>query len=145
MAWLKSCVRQFPGGLVVKDSVLSLLWLRSLLWHGLDSWPGNFCVLRARQKSKNKKPPKGMRGMGDGLSLHHKCSIPHLIISVSFKADPSDWAKTEGREECFFSEPRFEFDGSFSPGCGLNPITSTGLDLLNVGLGVCNLGFGSGD
>ena len=29
---------EFPGGLAVKDSVLSLLWLR------FDPWPGNFHV-----------------------------------------------------------------------------------------------------
>lgn len=38
----------FLGGLVVKDSALSLLWLRSLLWLGFDPWPGNFCMSRAR-------------------------------------------------------------------------------------------------
>ena len=26
----------------VKDPALTLLWLRPLLWHGLDPWPGNF-------------------------------------------------------------------------------------------------------
>ena len=26
----------------VKKLALSLLWLRSLLWHGFDSWPRNF-------------------------------------------------------------------------------------------------------
>ena len=30
---------EFPGGLVVKDSALSLLWL------GFDPWPENFCML----------------------------------------------------------------------------------------------------
>ena len=28
----------------VKDLVLSLLWLGSLLWRGFNSWPGNFCM-----------------------------------------------------------------------------------------------------
>ena len=28
----------------VKDPRLSLLWLRSLQWHGFDPWPGNFCM-----------------------------------------------------------------------------------------------------
>ena len=36
----------------VKDLVLSLLWLRSLLWHGFDPWPRNFCLLRAQPKIK---------------------------------------------------------------------------------------------
>ena len=28
----------------VKDLALSLLWLRLLLWHGFDPWPGNICM-----------------------------------------------------------------------------------------------------
>ena len=36
---------EFPGGLVVKDLVLSLLWLRSLLWRGFNPWPRKCCML----------------------------------------------------------------------------------------------------
>ena len=35
------------GGLEVKDSVLSLLWLWLLLWLRFDPWPRNFPILRA--------------------------------------------------------------------------------------------------
>ena len=48
---------EFPGGLVVKDWVLSLLWLALLLWLRLlrfESWPGNFFVLQAHPKNKKK-------------------------------------------------------------------------------------------
>ena len=38
---LKNSGEEFPGGLGVKDSMLSLLRLR------FDSWPRNFCVLQA--------------------------------------------------------------------------------------------------
>ena len=31
----------------VEDLVLLLLWLRSLLWHGFNPWPGNFHMLQA--------------------------------------------------------------------------------------------------
>ena len=43
--------KEFPGGLVVKDSdlVLSLLWLR------LDPRPGNFHMPQARPKKKEKR------------------------------------------------------------------------------------------
>ena len=34
----------------VKDPVLPLLWLRSLLWHRFDPWPGNFCMPQAQPK-----------------------------------------------------------------------------------------------
>ena len=40
---------EFPGGLMVKNSVLSLLWL------GFDPRPGNFHVLWVQGKKKLKK------------------------------------------------------------------------------------------
>ena len=40
-----------PVAKQVKDLALSLLWLRALLWCGLDPWPGNFCMLQARPKT----------------------------------------------------------------------------------------------
>ena len=42
----------------IKDPALSLLWLRSLLWHRLDPWPGNFHMLQAqpnKEKDEQKK------------------------------------------------------------------------------------------
>ena len=36
---------EFPGGLEVQRSGVSLLWLRTVLWCGFDPWPGNFCML----------------------------------------------------------------------------------------------------
>ena len=36
----------------VKDLGLSLLWLRSLLWHGFDYWPGDCCMLQEWPKKK---------------------------------------------------------------------------------------------
>ena len=39
----------------VKGSVLSMQWLRSLLWWGFDPWPRNFHVPRAWPKKKKKK------------------------------------------------------------------------------------------
>lgn len=40
----KNCIWEFPGGLVVKDSVLSRLWLE------FDPWPGNLQWPWARPK-----------------------------------------------------------------------------------------------
>ena len=39
----------------VKDLVLSLQWLGSLLWHSFDPWPGNFYMLWVQPKKKKKK------------------------------------------------------------------------------------------
>ena len=35
---------EFPDGLAVKDLVLLLLWLKSLLWFRFDTWPQNFHI-----------------------------------------------------------------------------------------------------
>lgn len=40
---------EFPGGLVVRDLVLSLLW------SGFVPWPGNLCILVVAQKTPNKQ------------------------------------------------------------------------------------------
>ena len=44
-----------PGGLAIKEPVLSLPRLRSQLWHGFHPWPGNFRILRAGSKNHHHK------------------------------------------------------------------------------------------
>ena len=39
----KKQVEEFREAQQVKDPVLSVPRLRSLLWHGFDPWPRNFC------------------------------------------------------------------------------------------------------
>ena len=51
----KKCSEGFPGSLMVKDSALSLLWLR------FDPWLGNFCMPRDQPKKKEKKERKEER------------------------------------------------------------------------------------
>ena len=46
---------EFPVAKGVKDLVLSLQWLGSLLWHGFDPWPKNFNMLRVLPKNKKQK------------------------------------------------------------------------------------------
>ena len=38
--------------------MLSLQWLRSLLWHGFDPWPGNVHMLQVRSKQRKSKKTK---------------------------------------------------------------------------------------
>ena len=38
----------------VKDPVLSLQWLRLLLWHGFDPWPRNFYMPQVWPEKKKK-------------------------------------------------------------------------------------------
>ena len=45
----KNTKLEFPGGLVVKESVLSLLWL------GFDPWPRNFHMVPAGSKKKKER------------------------------------------------------------------------------------------
>lgn len=50
---------EFPGGQAVKDSALSLLWLRPLLWFAFDHWPWELHAMGMAQKNKQtKNPPK---------------------------------------------------------------------------------------
>ena len=52
----KNGLWEFPGGLAVKDLVVLLLWLGSLLWYGFNSWPRNLWMpLGGDQKKKKKK------------------------------------------------------------------------------------------
>ena len=46
---MKIRAKEFPDGLVVKESVLSWLWL------GFDPWLGNFLMLWVRSKKKKEK------------------------------------------------------------------------------------------
>ena len=45
----------------VKDLALSLLWLGSQLWRGLDPWPGNFHMPWTWQKKKEGRKEKGKK------------------------------------------------------------------------------------
>lgn len=45
----KAQLLEFPGNLMVKDPVLSLLW------HPFDPWPGNFCMSLAWVNEEKKK------------------------------------------------------------------------------------------
>ena len=65
---------EFPGGLAVKDSVLSLLWLR------FHRWPGNLWMLQAWPKQKNIRRKK-----------RKKLIIPHFY---PFSFGVEVWWKT---------------------------------------------------
>ena len=43
---------------LVKDPVLSLLQLGSLLWHMFNPWPGNFHILQVQPKKERKEGRK---------------------------------------------------------------------------------------
>ena len=45
-------IRGLPGGIVVKDSALSLLWFK------FNPWPRNFCMLSAAKKTPKNKQTK---------------------------------------------------------------------------------------
>lgn len=43
---IKTKFQEFPVAWQVKDTVLSPLWLRSLLYHDFNPWPRNFCMMQ---------------------------------------------------------------------------------------------------
>ena len=51
-------VWEFPGGLAVKDLALSLLW------HGFQPGPGNFCMLLVQPKDKKNPRKHGTKWPG---------------------------------------------------------------------------------
>ena len=53
----------------VKDLVLSLQQLRSLLWHGFDPWPRNFHMPGGEAKKNNKCDNDTMAIFPKSLSL----------------------------------------------------------------------------
>ena len=54
----KKLWRSSPVAQQSKDLVLSLLWLKLLLWLGLDPWPGSFGMLGAWGKNERKEGRK---------------------------------------------------------------------------------------
>ena len=56
----------------LKDLMLSLQWLRLLLWRRFHPWPGNFCLLNLKFKETSGTTavfdhnPQGMGGWGLG-------------------------------------------------------------------------------
>ena len=70
---VKSWLQEFPGGLAVKDLVLSLLWLESLLWLGFNPWYRYFCILRVQPKKK-----KGLAPVWRILLLSFRAASPTI-------------------------------------------------------------------
>ena len=76
-----SCVAHW-----VKDSVLSLQWLRSLLWCGFDPWPGNVHVLWEWQEKKKKEKGKRKLKLAKvytrvGIGFTPNIALSHLLLS----------------------------------------------------------------
>ena len=86
----------------VKDPALSLEWLRSLLWHRFDPWPGNFCRLWAQPKKKKKSVVlRKWKIVGD-FSLQFCC----LEIKSSDSSKVKAWSPIPSRQEDISSMTR---------------------------------------
>jgi len=59
----------------LRDLVLSLQRLRSLLWHRIDPWPRNLCMLLAQPKKRRKRKP-------EVLSRYFKLSLRMFFVSL---------------------------------------------------------------
>ena len=76
--------QEFPGGLAIKDSALSLLWL------GFNPWPGNFCMPGAHPLTPPKKTLANLY-RGSNLPIFPNSLIPkHLLSGCSREMDLRD-------------------------------------------------------
>ena len=79
----------------VKDPALSLLWIRSLLWHGFNLWPRKFYMPQVQPKKKKKKKkenpdPWTAKGLGQRetqlqlqqLHLLNVYSVPRTVLNT---------------------------------------------------------------
>ena len=72
-----------------KDLALSLQWFGSLVWHGCDTWPRNFCgswVLPRKKPKKTNKKKKvlftQLMMLAPGLDLHHGLLMWQDVLSI---------------------------------------------------------------
>ena len=74
-----------------KDLALSLLWLRSLLWHRVDPWPGNFYMPQVWPKKKKKRERDTLetnaRGVQDGAGegAGTLLGAQTVVLAISWK------------------------------------------------------------
>ena len=83
---------------LVKDPVLSLQWLRSLLWCRLDPWPGNFHMPRC-----SPPPPKKKNSSSE-------TETPHPGGGWNDAVDPPDFSQLR----LGLCQPLPQFYGEFS-------------------------------
>ena len=71
---------------MVKDPVLSLWWLGSLLWCRFDPWPGNFHMpqKKKKKKKKNKKKKEKVLSWPFFFSLILMLKRPRFVMLMKF-------------------------------------------------------------
>ena len=62
------------------DLALSLLWLRTLVWHKFDSWPQNFYMLQEWQKRKKQRKKKERKKEKERSGLDWRMGDLELVI-----------------------------------------------------------------
>ena len=79
----------------VKDLALPLQWLGSLLWCGLEPWPGNFHLLQVWPKEKKMTCPDPLRvvtslkeSAGARTELFHPLVTPSRLLGMSHHPAP---------------------------------------------------------
>lgn len=87
----ETALKTFLGGSLVakwvKDLALSLLWLGLLLWHRIDRWPGNVCMLCVWPKQNKTKQKNDLSIQTDDKHSKGRCAplmsfdfIQHLCL-----------------------------------------------------------------
>ena len=83
----------------VKDLVLSLLWFSLLLWHKFNPWPGNFCMLQAEGKEREKEKKKDIE-----LETNQKGALNILPENTDIRFLKMDCAPCNTQEAEFWNE-----------------------------------------
>ena len=108
---LKNPASEFPGGLEVKDLVLSLLWLGSLLWRGFDA------ACSGCGQKKNPTSKSILQILIEHLEYTFRWQVAVGDIYVGFKQDQSlrlkgkalmvdfrNWERPFWKQEEFFRD-----------------------------------------
>ena len=80
-------ILEFLGDLAVKNLVLSLLWLESLLWPGFDPWLENFFMPWVWQTNQPTNQQKNLIPICNPSSLFHYQSRQLLIFILSHRIE----------------------------------------------------------
>ena len=120
----KRATWEFPGRLAVKDLVVSLQWLWSLLWHRFHPWPGNFRTLEARPKHI-KRGSKSLKIRNMLIKLTEISCLTDQIYTNSKVQQTFCWSRFEGRGRSRISRIGMQPDTSFQEGAVAMPKETT--------------------
>lgn len=82
---------EYPGGLAITDSALSLLWIKSLLWKGIWSWLGKFRMPQVRGERERERGWERHGGIEREEEIAKRASN---CCAALRKSQPSCWGSS---------------------------------------------------